>query len=135
VEIGLDEVVDLRKPGIERFVTMERKVIDGEAAVATRRLAFQLPEEDRDYLETLALMWETIIDAGGRWVLIHEHPVPPGFNHRTVSLAMRVEGGYPPAKLDMFYVFPALQRQDNRPIPNLTSQPLDGKDFQRWSRH
>ena len=136
VEIGLDERVDLSKPGIERFLTVERKVTEGEAtAVAQRRLAFHLPEEDREYLDSLGPRWETIEDQGGRWVLIHEHPLPTGFNQRTACFAIRVEGGYPPAKLDMVYLFPALQREDNRPIPALSTQALDGKTFQRWSRH
>ena len=107
VEIGLDERVDLTTPGIERFLTMERKVTDGEApAIATRRLVFHLPEEDREYLDSLGLRWETIEDQGGRWVLMHEHPLPAGFNQERACLAIRIEGGYPPAKLDMIYVFP-----------------------------
>jgi Prokaryotic E2 family E/Multiubiquitin len=136
MEIGLDESVDLTKPGIERFLTMERKVTDGEAtAVVQRRLTFHLPEEDREYLDSLGRRWETIEDQGGRWVLIHEHPLPAGFNLKTACFAIRVEGGYPPAKLDMVYLFPALQRVDGRPIPALSTQPLDGETFQRWSRH
>jgi hypothetical protein len=36
----------------------------------------------------------------------------------------------------MVYFFPALARRDGRPIgATQAMQPLDGKSFQRWSRH
>ena len=136
VEIGLDQSVDLREPGIERFVTMERKLTDGAAvATVTLRRIFHLPEADCDYLEALGLPWETIKDQDANWVLIHEHPVSAGFNQKLTTLAIRIDLGYPPAKLDMFYVFPALSRSDGRSVPALSLQNLDGAPYQRWSRH
>ncbi len=46
------------------------------------------------------------------------------------------KSGYPIAALDMVYVFPALVRRDGRPIPQTNAvQQLDGKSWQRWSRH
>ena len=42
----------------------------------------------------------------------------------------------PNAELDMVYFFPALARKDGRPIgATKAMQALDGKQFQRWSRH
>jgi hypothetical protein len=35
----------------------------------------------------------------------------------------------------MVYFSPPLKRLDNQPIGALTNQPLEGKIFQRWSRH
>ncbi len=79
--------------------------------------------------------WETIVD-GSQWVLIHQFPVPPGYNHATVTAAIRIETGYPNTQLDMVYFFPALTRKNGMPLPATEAQqPLDGKSYQRWSRH
>ncbi len=38
--------------------------------------------------------------------------------------------------LDMMYVYPALMRTDGKPIGRVeVMQAIDGKQFQRWSRH
>jgi hypothetical protein len=117
---------------------MELAQQDGETAAQETppaRRAFRLPEEDEDYLYSLSLRWETIQEGGAKWVLIHEHPVPEGFTVPAVMLAIRIEGGYPPAKLDMAYFLPALARANGACIPALSTQQLDGGEYQRWSRH
>ena len=73
---------------------------------------------------------------GSQWVLIHDFPTHAGYNHQRVTAAIRLETGYPDTALDMVYLFPALARKDGLPIKATESpQPLDGKTFQRWSRH
>lgn len=143
-EVQPGEKVDLRAKGVERFVTMELVQTDGEAAATEAlpvsaepepRRVFRLPEDDEDYLNSLGLQWEAIEDSGGRWVLIHAHPLPDGFNHGAATMAIRIEAGYPPAKLDMVYYFPSLGRSNGRDIPALSTQQLDGVTYQRWSRH
>ncbi len=52
-----------------------------------------------------------------------------------VMVALRIETGYPDTQLDMVYFYPHLARCDRQPIGALASQTLDGKDWQRWSRH
>lgn len=99
------------------------------------RRAFQLPEADEAHLAGLGLPWEAVADGGARWLLVHGWPLPAGYNHRAVSIAVRIEPGYPEAQLDMVYVFPHLARTDGAGINNLSGQALDGKDWQRWSRH
>lgn len=96
---------------------------------------FQLPEQDVAYLEGLGLSWEAVNDGGMQWVIIHSYPVPPGYNVNEVSVAVKIESGYPRAQLDMAYFFPALSRLDGKPINAITVQAIDGKQFQRWSRH
>src|SRR5262245_9261339 len=60
--------------------------------------------------------WETIVD-GSQWVLIHDFPTQhEGYNHPSVTAAIRMETGYPHTALDMVYFFPALARKDGRPI-------------------
>jgi len=99
------------------------------------RRQFQLPEHDVIFLDGLGLQWETIIDRGMQWVLIHEYPVYNGYNQKKVSVAIKIETGYPRAPIDMAYFFPHLSRLDGKPIKAISIQPIDGKQFQRWSRH
>ena len=99
------------------------------------RRIFRLPEEDESYLDSLGLPWETIQDGGQRWLLIQDHPVPAGYNVEKTTVAIRIEGGYPPGMLDMVYFFPTIGRGDGKPIHSPAAQAIDGRTFQRWSRH
>ena len=135
-EVTDGEKVDLRERGVERFVTMELTQTDGEAAAQEAlpaRGEFGLPEEDVDFLNSLGLVWETVIDGKVRWLLIDNYPIPAGFNVAEATLAIKVEGGYPPAKLDMAYFKPDLSKGAN--IPNLSNIAINGENFQQWSRH
>lgn len=98
------------------------------------RRAFDLPEGDREYLAARGLPWETIIE-GSQWLLVHECPIVTGYNHETATAALLIAPGYPESQIDMVYFFPELARVDGKPIPALSPQSLDGKTFQRWSRH
>lgn len=99
------------------------------------RRQFLLPEEDIVYLNSLDSQWETIIDGGMQWVIIHDYPVCPGYTADKVTVAIKIETGYPRSPLDMAYFFPGLQRRDCKTINALSFQPIDGRQFQRWSRH
>lgn len=101
----------------------------------TLRRQFDLLLQDRQFLEEYGLPWETLVD-GSQWVLIHEFPTYEGYNHPRVTAAIRIETGYPNTELNMVYFHPALVRVDGRPIgATQATQDLDGKSFQRWSRH
>lgn len=99
------------------------------------RRDFQLPEHDIDFLDGLELPWEAIKDRGMQWALIQDYPVPPGYNVEKVTVAIKIEPGYPRARLDMAYFYPHLFRKDGKQINALTQLQIDGKSFQRWSRH
>lgn len=99
------------------------------------RRQFQLPEEDIIFLDSLGLEWETVTDQNMQWVLIYEYPVTSGYNLEKVTVSIKIETGYPRTGLDMAYFHPALARLDSKPINALTTQAIDGKQFQRWSRH
>ncbi len=101
----------------------------------TLRRQFDLLPEDEQFLNDYGLPWETVVD-GSQWVLIHDFPTYGPYDHATVTAAIRLETGYPNTALDMVYFSPSLARQDGIRI-NATEvqQPLDGKSFQRWSRH
>lgn len=99
------------------------------------RRQFDLLPQDREFLDEYGLPWETIVD-GSQWVLIHDFPTHEGYNHPSVTAAIRIETGYPNAGLDMVYFFPALARKDGGKIgATEVTQAVDGKIFQRWSRH
>ena len=72
------------------------------------RRQFDLPEADEAHLESLGRPWETIHEGPARWLLVHEWPVSAGYNHSAVSIAIRIEPGYPDTQLDMVYVLPHL---------------------------
>ena len=96
---------------------------------------FNLLPQDHKFLEEYGHPWETIVD-GSRWVLIHEFQTHEGYNHPRVTVAIRMETGYPAAALDMAYFYPALARKDSTPITATEcTQEIDGKSYQRWSRH
>ena len=99
------------------------------------RRDFDLLPQDEKFLEEYGLPWETISD-GSQWVLIHEFPTYDGYNHLRVTVAIRMETGYPNTELNMVYFFPALARKDGRAIgATQAKQVIDGKTYQRWSRH
>ena len=99
------------------------------------RRQFDLLPQDREFLDEYGQPWETIED-GSQWVLIHEFQTHKEYNHLHVTVAIRMETGYPDAELSMVYFYPALARKDGAVI-NQTghTQTIDGENYQRWSRH
>jgi hypothetical protein len=101
----------------------------------TLRRQFPLLGDDEKFLEDYRLPWESVVD-GSQWVLIHDFPLPDGYNNPTVTAAIRMETGYPNTELNMVYFYPAISRKDGKSIgATQSSQQIDGKAFQRWSRH
>lgn len=129
--ISLDEQVCFTKPGIEKFMTLPLDQTEGQE----HRRQFTLLDEDVEFLESLGLPWETLSESTGRWVVIYNYAVCPGYNVDKVTVAIKVEPGYPRTQLDMAYFLPALIRTDGKPIGATSTQQIDGKQFQRWSRH
>jgi hypothetical protein len=130
--IALDTIVDLRRHGVEKFRAIRQGQGEGEAQ--PRRDVPAL-DHDRVFLDGYGLEWE-IINDGSIWILIYNFPLPKGYTISAVTLAIRLEGGYPLSALDMFYVYPNIVRCDGKPIKQVeVQQQIDGKSFQRWSRH
>ena len=97
------------------------------------RRNFLLSSDDMEYLDNAFPEWEAI---DGRWILLHNFPVRPGFTVQSVTAAIQIPSGYPQTKLDMAYFHPAVLRADGRPIRATECiVTVDGKPFQRWSRH
>ena len=100
------------------------------------RRDFDLLPEDARFLDDYGLPWETVAD-GSQWVLVHQFPSQhEGYNHPTVTIAIRLETAYPNTELNMVYVHPTLARKDRRPIGAAdVKQTIAGVVYQRWSRH
>jgi hypothetical protein len=99
------------------------------------RRDFDLPTDDLEFLESHGIIWETVRENGMDWVVIKDHPVPFGYNVDSVSVAIKIETGYPRTPLDMAYFYPAIARLDGKAINATTPQKIAGCQFQRWSRH
>ena len=98
------------------------------------RREFDLPEEDLFFLDNLGLSWEAI-NLREKWVVIHDHPVFPGYNVPKAHRGLKIEPSYPETQIDMVYFLPELVRVDGKSINNLTPHSFDGNNWQRWSRH
>lgn len=135
-EIGVNDVVDLRTPGIERIRLMQRNVDNGELPTAALRRQFALLPVDVKFLDGTGLRWETVKDGERRWLVVHDYEVFPGYQPAKVTLALDVPKDYPQAQIDMFYFAPAVSRSDGVTIPNThVSVTIGGVAFQGWSRH
>ena len=112
--------------------------MSGAAAVhggVVMRRQFALPEEDTAFLNCMGCGWETVRDDKSMWLLIHGLSVPEGYNVTTVSLALMIMPTYPDAQIDMAYFFPALSLTNGSTIRQLAQHLIEGKSWQRWSRH
>ncbi len=105
------------------------------SAQQTLRREFRLPEGDEEELDASGRPWETIVQNDSRWVILHEYQIPTGYAQPTALLAVQISPSYPDGDLDMAYFHPHLSACDNRSIGGLSEHSLDGKNWQRWSRH
>jgi len=139
-EVGLDFVVDLRTPGIEKLRLTPREINNGEAPSAPRR-QFSLLEIDEKFLDGLGCLWETVIENTDdskcrRWFLIHNYLIPRGFTVEYTLLALEIPLTYPGAQIDMFYTYPPLTLKSGRSIDRTqVSAAILGTQFNGWSRH
>ena len=134
-EVGLDETIDLRTPGIEKLRLTPKEVNNGETAVMPCR-QFALLGIDERFLAGLGWRWETIIDGERRWLLIEDYPVPHGYTASTTLLALEIPLTYPGAQIDLFYTHPPLALTSGRAIDRTqVSANIEGRPFNGWSRH
>ena len=134
IPIGPNDVVNLREPGVERFSTMPKDTTEGRDGPPLRH-DFRLPEQDEDYLDSLGLPWETVLESQSRWLLIHDWQIPAGYNHQKTSLALLIQANYSDSQIDMVYFKNHLARSDGKSINNLSTQSIANEVWQRWSRH
>jgi hypothetical protein len=137
-EMDIDDVIDLRTPGIEKLRLTTRDVDNGEMPIIPLilRREFNLLPSDEQYLDDMCYQWETCFSVSSRWLLIHNYELPAGYNQQKVKLALLITSGYPMNKLDMFFVYPQLLLGCGNKIPATEgSIVIDGAAYQQWSRH
>jgi len=133
--IGLDEKVDLARPGLERFKTLPIDQTEGDSTESPLRRQFKMPSRDSKYLDRTGLKWETVLESGVQRLVVYGFPAPPGYSSAKVDLNLRIEPMYPATQIDMVYFRPPLALTNGRAIPALSTEVFDGKSWQRWSRH
>ena len=80
-------LVDLSKPGIERFITLIRDTTEGLAA---------LPEADQRYLDSHGFAVEVVGDGMHTGVVLKQMQLPQGkFNHPAADVLVILPPGYP----------------------------------------
>lgn len=99
------------------------------------RRQFNLPENDIDFLDSRGFQWETLLESNFRWLLIHDYPIPKGFNVQHAMIALSTDVHYPTTQIDMAFFYPHLSKRNGNIINAVSPRPIDGKDFQQWSRH
>jgi hypothetical protein len=133
--MGLDDVIDLTKDGVEKLRLSPKEVINGEVAVQPQR-SFALLDVDEAHLDGLGCKWETVVSDGRRWLLIHDYQLPVGFNRSSTRLALDIPPSYPGAEIDMFYFNPPLDLASGGGIPSThITATINGTVYQGWSRH
>lgn len=133
-QVTIEEAIDLRSPGIEKLRLTPREINNGE--LPTSRRQFRLLPADEQGLTARSLLWETVVHGGRRWLLLQDVALPEGYLVEKTSIAIEVPTSYPTAELDMFYCYPQLTRRDGMAIPQTqVTEMIEGKGFQRWSRH
>jgi hypothetical protein len=95
-----------------------------------------LPPSDVEYLDRECSDWEILRDGAATWLLISNFPVPTGYDQSPVTVALRIEPGYPDTQIDMVYFSPEIRRLDGKSIrATETHETIRGESYQRWSRH
>lgn len=123
------DLVDLTKPGVEKFFTAIAQTTEGRLA---------LPPRDVAYLGDRGLAYEAVDDGGMKGIVIRGLPLPDGkFDSASVDVLIQLPPGYPDSPPDMFYCLPWLKLAATGTEARATSVRLDfaGHTWQRWSRH
>lgn len=125
------QIIDLTKCGVERFVYEALDCIEGFISTNT----LELPKQDLYYLSTINNLVDFVKNGNLNWLIIRDLDIPDGYNVKKADAAILIPPHYPTAQLDMIYFYPALSRTDGKMIGTLSNQSLEGKVYQRWSRH
>ncbi|WP_439590288.1 multiubiquitin domain-containing protein [Hydrogenophaga sp.] len=123
------DLIDLSKPGIERFITLIRDTTEGLAA---------LPEADQRYLDSHGFAVEVVGDGTHTGVVLKQMQLPQGkFNHPAADVLVILPPGYPDVAPDMFFCDPWLTLVSAGRYPTCADQPhaFMSRNWQRWSRH
>lgn len=125
------EVVDLTECGVERFVYEPLDCKEGYVA----NPSVELPKGDSDFIISCGLTVDATKEGNLNWLIFRDFKIPEGYNVRVADAAIMIPPHYPATQLDMIYFHPPLEREDGKEIRTLSNQIIEGKTYQRWSRH
>lgn len=132
VKLEDKQLLDLTRAQCLLYLVLQpRKQQEGKE---TRR-QFTLPAEDQQFLNQQGLLWETLLTSQGHCLLIHDFPVPAGYNVEKAMVILKIPPTYPATQIDMAYFYPALALKSSKQIKALTPCQIDNRVFQQWSRH
>lgn len=95
-----------------------------------------LPQRDHDSLSGLGVDFEVVIEGGVTCVVLKGWRLPPGYNHSTADLLIRLSAGYPDVRPDMWWFAPPISAANGSSLPNTEVMENHlGRQWQRWSRH
>lgn len=123
------DLIDLSKPGIERFITIIRDTTEG---------LIVLPEDDQRYLDSHGIAAKMVSDGPHKGVVLEQMHMPAGkFTHPRADVLVILPPGYPDVAPDMFFCDPWLTLVSAGRYPSCADQPhaFLGRNWQRWSRH
>ena len=135
-QVGIDDNLDLRDDGIECLRVKIKDINNGEASASTQQRQFPLQEQDVEFLDSLGLEWEAVLEGKKQWLIVRGYELPAGCNGSHVDSALDIPRSYPAEQIDMFYCLPKVTRADGSALPQTeATQNILGTTFQRWSRH
>lgn len=95
-----------------------------------------LPEVDIVFLTERAIAHEIALESGMTCVVLHEWPLPEGFDRPAADLLVRLTPGYPDVPPDMWWFDPPVLKADGQALPATNAKEhYLGRTWQRWSRH
>ena len=96
----------------------------------------KLPATDHDFLDHAGISYRMFEEAGMLNVELIDFPIPDGLNARNASVLFRLSPSYPDTPPDMWWVIPHLAPLEGGVIPATEIiETIDGRSWQRWSRH
>ncbi|WP_111308886.1 multiubiquitin domain-containing protein [Confluentibacter sediminis] len=125
------QIIDLTECGVERFVYEALDCTEGFISTNT----IELPKQDLYYLSSITNLVDFVKNGNLNWLVIRDLDIPDGYNVKKADAAILIPPHYPTSQLDMIYFHPALSRTDGKMIGTLRDQSIEGKIYQRWSRH
>ena len=102
-----------------------------------------LLESDKKYLESRGFRYSLYEHGSLTLLVIHDFELPLGHAPQVVDLLIQIPSNYPDAKLDMWWVYPAVVFADTRAEPAAAAvrevfssfTPEPARQWQRFSRH
>ncbi|MEM9374628.1 MAG: multiubiquitin domain-containing protein [Pseudomonadota bacterium] len=123
------DLIDLDKPGVERFISIIDQTTEGRELI---------PSSDLQYLESRNLTFDIVEHGTTPGVILKAFPLPAGkYDHETADILIILPAGYPDIAPDMFYASPWLRLSVSGREPRAANvaHNFAGRSWQRWSRH